>query len=48
MEEAARDGAQAACLPEYWLTGRLRKGQAKAYWDNLAEEIPARVLDKFC
>jgi len=46
-EQAARDGAQAVCLPEFWLTGNPMTGVLERL-RPLAEPVPGPTFDRFC
>jgi predicted amidohydrolase len=46
-EMAARDGAQAVCLPEFWMTGNPITGELERL-RPLAEPVPGPTFDLFC
>ncbi len=46
-EDAARGGAQAVCLPEFWLTGNPTRGESERL-KPLAEPVPGPTFDVFC
>ncbi len=46
-EQAARDGAQAVCLPEFWMTGNPATGEIERL-RPLAEPVPGPTFDLFC